>query len=248
MVYLESYKTKTETRMTTRAVFDTESDGFLYDATVIWCIVFKDYDTQDVYRYGPDSVGEGLKRLQDYNILIGHNICGHDIPLIKKLYPWWTHQILRDTYCMSKLFNPERIQGHSLESYGDQFHRAKPVHEDWSRFSEEMLYRCSEDVEINWLTYRYLVDKYCKDWKWADALELEQEFAMYQAYQEVAGVDFDLEKARALLERIDKEVDELDATLLQRLPKRVVPIGKPIMKPFKKDGTYIAKVLEYINA
>ena len=82
---------------------------------------------------------------------------------------------------MSKLFYPERLE-HSLDSYGRQFGRYKPVHEDWTTYSEDMLHRCSEDVEINHLTYNWLVDENCRDWDWVNALELEQELSGLQGY------------------------------------------------------------------
>lgn len=224
----------------TKAVFDTEGNGLLYDITQFWCIVIKDRDTREVFKYTPDRIEEGLKHLSSYDILIGHNICGFDVPAIKKLYPWWTHKKLRDTYCMSKLFNPERFGGHALESYGEQFKRPKPTHKDWSRFSEEMLYRCSEDVEINWLTYDYLVDGYCSTWNWVKSLEIEQEFAIYRAAQELEGVDIDVDHALRVIKLLDEEIEYLDKTLYEMMPMRVVPVGNKDKGtlPFKKDGTY----------
>ena len=230
----------------TRAIFDTESNGFLREATVIWCLVFKDLDTQQVYQYALDEVEEGLYRLGEYDIIGGHNICGHDVPLIKKLYPDWTYKKLRDTYCMSKLFHPERHTGHSLESYGEQFHRPKVGHEEWNIFSDAMLYRCSEDVEINVLTYKYLVDRYCRDWDWIDSLELEQQYAINQAYQELEGVDINRELANELVAQLDLEIATLDKILLERIPKRVKQVGATVTRPFKKDGTLSKMATDWI--
>ena len=64
-------------------VFDIETDGL--DATLIWCIVAKDIDTNQVYAYPPEKIDEGLELLEKANILIGHNIVGFDIPVLKKL-------------------------------------------------------------------------------------------------------------------------------------------------------------------
>ena len=233
--------------MTTRLVFDIEANGLLYDASRIWCICCKDLSDNQTYKFYGDSIEEGLTFLSSYDMIIGHNITGYDIPLIQKLYPGWEYNKIRDSYVMSKLFNPERPQGHSLESYGEQFGRVKPVHEDWTQFSDEMLYRCSEDVEINCLTYNCLVDSFCRNWSWLPALELEQEFALLQAYQELAGVDFDSQLARDLLARIDQEVDELDKILLDRIPKQVEAVGAVVSKPFKKDGSYSKMVTEWFN-
>jgi DNA polymerase I len=242
-----------------KIVFDIEADNLLENVSQVWCICTLDILTDeckigvaDQHLHLESSVElipiqESIRILRDASILIGHNIMGYDLHLIEKFFGLSLfHKKIRDTLCMSKLFNPERIS-HSLESYGIQFDRHKVVHEEWNQISSEMLLRCSEDVQINALTYQWMVDKYCKDWDWLPAIELEQEFQYWQVMQEMEGVYIDQPLARDLIVRIDKEIQEIDTILLQRLPKRCVPIGEPIQKPFKKDGTYIKKVEEWIN-
>lgn len=236
--------------MIKRCVYDLESNGLLYDATVIWCICIKDLYTKEMFKFPPDRIKEGLALLSTYDLIIGHNICGYDIPLILKLYPYFVYKGARDTLCMSKLFNPERNTGHGLESYGIQFNRYKPEHEDWTQYSEEMLHRCSEDVEINCLTYDYLVERYCKNWNWLNPLLLEQDFSRDQAYQELEGVDLDVDLAHRLIKQIDDEVGPLSETLYERIPDRCKPIGTNLeggVKPFKKDGNYTSKTQEFVN-
>ena len=223
-----------------RYVVDIEGDGLLYEITKIHCIVAKDLKTKEIFKFRPHQIEEGLQLLSSADQLVGHNICGFDIPAIKKLYPTFTHKRLKDTLCMSKLFNPERFGGHSLESYGEQFKRAKPVHEDWSVFSEDMLYRCSEDVEINEMVYEYLVERYCQSWNWITSLNIEQDFAMYRAAQELEGVDIDIELAKRLLVQLDEEIAQLDALLYDKIPMRIKGAGnlERGTMPYKKDGTY----------
>lgn len=236
--------------MIKRCVYDLESDGLLYDATVIWCVVVKDLYTKEVFKFPPNRIEEGLALLSTYDLIIGHNICGYDIPLILKLYPHFTYKGARDTLCMSKLFNPERNTGHGLESYGIQFGRYKPEHEDWTQYSEAMLHRCSEDVEINCLVYDHLVERYCKNWNWLNPLLLEQDFSRDQAYQELEGVDLDVDLAYRLIKQIDDEVGPLSETLYERIPDRCKPIGSNLedgVKPFKKDGNYTSKTQEFVN-
>ena len=64
-------------------VFDIETDDL--DATKIWCIATVDPETEEVRSYYNDSLPLGLKVLRSTNKLIGHNILGFDIPVIKKL-------------------------------------------------------------------------------------------------------------------------------------------------------------------
>lgn len=223
-----------------KLVFDIETNGLLYELTTIHCICLKDLQGKEVQKYPTTMVPDALPVLQSADLVIGHNICGFDLLAIEKLYPSFRvdKEKIRDTLCMSKLFNPDRPD-HSLEGYGEEYGRHKVVHEDWSTFSTEMLHRCSEDVAINELIYDNLVQKYCRGWKWLPALFLEQDYSRFVSVQEVAGVDVDIPLAHQLIERLDKEISELDRVLLDRIPPRIRMVGNPEgYKPFKKDGTY----------
>jgi DNA polymerase-1 len=63
-------------------VFDIETDDL--KATRIWCIVAIDNNNK-VYTFKPDKIDEGIDFLKSADTLIGHNILGFDIPVIKKL-------------------------------------------------------------------------------------------------------------------------------------------------------------------
>jgi len=141
-------------------VFDLESDGLYEEATQLWCIVTKNILTQKVDRFYGNTLSTGLYFLDNAEVLIGHNIIDYDLRLIKKLYPLFNPDCLvYDTMLMSQLLSPDRVGGHSLAAFGEKFCRKKPEHEDWSRFSTEMLHRCQEDVEITGLTYNYLQEQ-----------------------------------------------------------------------------------------
>ena len=62
-------------------VFDIETDGL--DPSVIWCLVAQD-EHGKFYHYYEDTLDEGIKFLQEADMLIGHNILGYDIPVITR--------------------------------------------------------------------------------------------------------------------------------------------------------------------
>jgi len=149
-----------------KLVFDMEGNGLREDCTRVWCIVTKDIDTSEIRQFKPHEIHEALEHLKRANMLIGHNIIGYDIPVFNKLYKWCTMGELFDTLVVSRLLNPDRKvpegwsgqqKPHSVEAWGMRFGRAKPVNEDWSAYTDHMLHRCTEDVEITHMIYNELL-------------------------------------------------------------------------------------------
>lgn len=139
-----------------KLIFDMEADNLIPGVTRCWCVVTKDVETGEIRQYPPDNITQALEDMSGADMLIGHNIIGYDFPVLDMLYNWSPTSKVLDTYVLSRLLNPDR-KGHSIEWWGTVFKREKPTHEDWSRYSEEMLHRCTEDVEINYVVYKYLM-------------------------------------------------------------------------------------------
>ena len=91
-------------------IFDIETDDL--NATKIWCITILNLETKKILSYYKDSINQGLRILKNANKLIGHNIIGFDIPVIKKLYNIdLFNKTIIDTLVISRLFNPVREGG-----------------------------------------------------------------------------------------------------------------------------------------
>lgn len=217
-------------------VFDTESNGLLVEATKLFCICAVDIDSGERWSFDKDEIEAGLALLSSADCIIGHNVYMHDLPLIKKLYPSWAYNRAEDTFIMSALYSPDRPNGHSVEAYASITGIEKVQHEDWSQWSEEMQYRCEQDVEGNVLIYQHLKSKMKEDWN--RALELEYAVARVQAQQTLNGVVFDLKAARKLYKEIDTRIKAIEEEANRELPERYVQHGVSVSKPFKKDGTY----------
>lgn len=142
-------------------IADTESDGFVDEATRMWCLSAIDYEDDDdaVVHFGPDDNDRALVYLHDCDVIVGHNFIKHDLPLLKKLFDWEpkSHQVVVDTLTFSRMLNPKRPRPvgytgkgmHSVEAWGYRLGRGKPEHEDWSKYTPEMKVRCNEDTIIN---------------------------------------------------------------------------------------------------
>lgn len=150
-----------------KLVYDTEGNGFYQEITNVWCLVAKDIETGEVFQFGPGFIEQGLELLGQAGTIVCHNQIGYDLPVLRKLYGWEPpdETEIVDTFVLSMLLNPDRRNPkgytgkggpHSIEAWGYRVGRWKPEHEDWSKFSPEMLHRCTEDVEIQTLVYKQL--------------------------------------------------------------------------------------------
>ena len=75
-----------------RLAFDIETDGLLRTISTIHCIVARDLDTDQEYRWDNGTIKDGLQFLLTADELWGHNIAGYDYNAIKELYPKWDYK------------------------------------------------------------------------------------------------------------------------------------------------------------
>jgi DNA polymerase-1 len=230
-------------------IADIETNGLEYDeVTQIWCISISDgktITTWDISTVG--GIQPAVEILHDADEVVFHNGILYDIPIIKKFFPWFAPKKVTDTFILSSLFTPDRIQGHALESYGRQFGIPKLPDLDWKVWSPGMVDRCEQDVRITLKTWEHF-NKVRETWDWEPSIRLEHAMFQLQAEQERNGVVFDKERADALLEKLDKEVAELDEKLLDILPMRTVQAYTvPVSKPFLKNGGYTKAVTDWFG-
>ena len=222
-------------------VFDLEATGLLREADKIHCIAAINYETREEYFYGPGDITDGLLHLATAACIIGHNAVGYDIPLIKKLYPEWVCPPFEDTLILSRLYNSDR-GAHSVDAWGQRFGMKKPLHEDWSKYTEDMGHRCREDTRITCRILRALqVEGGTHDWE--AAAEIEYIVQLVQSLQELRGTGFRKDKAQGYYDKWKKEFDEIEDTLTKLLPHTVTH-GTTYAAPFKKDGGLKANVLK----
>jgi len=213
-------------------VFDIETDDL--KATKIHCIVAQDVDTKEIFKFTPDRLQEGYDFLTTADTLIGHNIIGFDIPMVHKFSNVNLSSIpVIDTLVLSRLFNPSREGGHSLEKWGYKLGYHKIEFSDYLNYSEEMLDYCVRDVELNTAVLEHLrkeskgFDKEC--------ITIEQRIADIIKQQESNGFKFNTEHGLILLAELREKKqaieDEVHATFK---PKWV---DDKLVTPYiKKDG------------
>ena len=214
-------------------IFDIETDDL--KATKVWCMVAQDSDSGSIYKFAPHQLESGLELLKSADKLIGHNILGFDIPVIKKLLGVdLSDKILVDTLVLSRLFNPVREGGHSLSMWGYRLKYPKDNFEEFETYSPKMLEYCLRDVQLNKLVLEAL-KKESKGFS-KESVELEHGVGLIMKEQEQNGFEFDKQQAEKLLSRFYKRMGEVETDVHKVFKPRWVD-DKEVRPYIKKDGT-----------
>lgn len=248
--------------------FDIETDGLLEDLTKIHCMCIKDTSTDTMYRYTPENIEDGIKKLMVAGETIcGHNVIAFDLPAIKKLYPWFTvhKDKVVDTlvyarlvfsevnYIDNKLTRigvlPKRLYGsHSLKAYGYRLGVLKGTYcetEDaWTIFTSEMLDYNEQDVVVTEALY----NKCRKKTTTEQALSLEHKAQWLMQKMENNGFTFDKEKALELMSTLQSkqtEVIQQLSDMVPRIPDKVFIPKRDNAKMGYKAGVPIQRYKEF---
>jgi DNA polymerase III alpha subunit (gram-positive type) len=184
-------------------VFDLETNGLLHDATRIHCVALHWGDNNRTEAFNDEPYGDGtycikedapmgghysittaLGYLECADVIVGHNIIGFDIPIIKKLYSWFEPRgTIIDTLLLSRLYHPNLLDidkkhawkhmplqlygRHSLEAYGYRLGEYKGNFgktTDWQEWTQEMEDYCKQDVAVTTKLcnhfHKYLIGSY----------------------------------------------------------------------------------------
>lgn len=229
-------------------LFDTETNDYLEQSTVLHCLVIKDATTGKTVRYndqpGGNPLAVGLKRLEEADCIVAHNAIDFDVPVLQKLYPniKLDRRRVLDTLVMAKLMFPDTyekdaklvakgqldknlIKRHSLKAWGQRLKEHKADYtggfESWNPEMEDY---CEQDVHTLDVLYKFLVNKNFSP----DAVRLEHETRWIISRQEKFGFNFNKQKAIVLLFVLSKRKLELEAK------------AKEVFKPwYRPDGKVI---------
>ena len=262
-----------------KCILDIEASGLMGTPDHhMHCAVFRDIETGKVYKFSSDNrVLDGdvhwtdplFRFLDNCTRIICHNGTTFDMCFLDEVYDWrpGPDVDVDDTLIMSRVLNPDRppVHGtrapHSVEAWGKRLGRWKPDHSDWSVFTPEMLHRCTEDTEIQYLMFLQLCKeadikdptqsiydpKNYGDHNWALALEQEHKSARIMYQQQVNGCYFKKEEATEFVEVLQGIVDDKDEAVLKYAVPAPKQKGTSINKPFKKDGNYTKATCDWYD-
>lgn len=214
-----------------RIVLDIETN-LAHDK--IHLVVTKDIDTGEVRTWKhPNGLNDYLSKA---TILVGHNLISFDAVILNRI--WKTKIRLNqvyDTLVVSRLLDPSRENGHSLEAWGQTLGTQKI---DYAAVWQWMMDRkeeykgecfdnpidsllsdyCVRDVEVTAKLYIKLCNDFNEKQFSLESLELEQSVAAIIAQQERNGFKLDQIYATVLLTDIKSKVAGIYERMQQRWP------------------------------
>ena len=213
-------------------VFDIEADSL--EPTKIWCIAAVDPDSGETKTFGPTEIVNGLAFLTSADKLIGHNIIGYDLPAIKKIHniDLAEGRAIVDTLVLSRLFNPTREGGHSLESWGYRIGLQKIEHTEFGEYTPEMLNYCRNDAVLNAKMFNNLKSE-SRGFS-RQSVVLEHETLKIIADQREKGFLLDIRAATLLEAELTDRLKEVEREVQKTFrPKQIKTI---IVPHFTKTG------------
>ena len=214
-----------------RIVVDIETT---LDHKTIWLCCTLDIDTGEKHTWYQAKAFQDY--IEDATLLIGQNIVAFDAYLLNSL--WKTQIALSkcyDTLIVSRLLNPSKSEGHSLEAWGSELGTQKIDYKkvwEWMSDRKEaykgecydtpfmplLSIYCQRDVEVTGLLYKKLTAE-TQEKKFSDAsVLLEHQTAAIIAKQERNGFRLDMPYATMLLTTVKGKLDSIYEQMQARWP------------------------------
>lgn len=238
----------------------------------LWCVVITDVDTKESkYAVKEDITYQWMKEsLNDCKYLIAHNGIKFDF-LALNLFGVFDYKIgylnekdvlfgeevvFIDSLILSRLTNPDRLGGHSLEAWGqrigdnfkDDFRQQcidegiieknSPKGAEFKQWSKNMLSYCIQDTIVNADIYFAIIKElYGHDWK--SSIKIEHKLADLAIKRESLGFWFDKDLALELVEDLTIKMEELTSKVNPILPPK--PMNKTEIKAYTPPKTQLKK-------
>jgi hypothetical protein len=226
-------------------VFDIETNGL--DPSKVWLVWAYERDTKEFVLFSGNTVSTFSQYIKDMGEckVIGHNIIAFDIPVCERLLGTdFSKCEVVDTLVMSRLSQPSRDGGHSLESWGDKLNFAKGDYDDWLNFSQAMVDYGKQDVALNERVYQILLNELTGFG--SECLVLEHQTQAIIARQIKRGWTLDQEKSFILLAELKEKKYELEDKV-HEVFKPLPTFVKQVTPKIKKDGTQSVVGLKFLG-
>lgn len=254
----------------------------------LWCVVVRDVDTDELVvlksKTGKTITKDQLEyALSDVTEIIAHNGIKFDL-IALKLFGLLEYSVgylgkddkvfgksvkITDTLVRSRLFNPDRYGGHSLEAWGNRLGNYKddfrqqsidaglipnnaPKGAEFKCYSEIMVKYCEQDTKVTVGVFKELESEFKSYIGWKKAEKLENKLADLAIRRETYGFNFDKSLAIKCLDDLTEKMTELSNKVNPILPPK--PMTKTRLKDFtppanqiKKDQNLSSHMIKFIE-
>ena len=238
----------------------TEIEDFtrLSGNITVHCLSIFDLASTKVVTFHGDSIRQGVTMLEEADEIVGHNIIGFDIPVLKKVYRFAPKGRVFDTLLMARVEHPDTMQddyaeqftgaglpkklrgSHSLEAWGHRLGIPKGAYgkEDnaWDTYNEEMREYCEQDCLVTHRLWDFIQNE-CKT---PDQVRIiEHTFAHIIRQQEQRGFAFDTDKAEQLIAKLSVRRAEIKDELQKMFDPTIEEMKSPLCWRLEHEGEVI---------
>ena len=251
----------------------------------LWTVVVTDFDTKkSVFAENENITKEWFKKtLEPYNVIVAHN--GHKFDLLAlQLFGVLEYKIgwfgkndicfgrevrFFDSLILSRLFDPNRYGGHSLQSWGERIGNFKddyrqqciekgyidknsPKGEEFKAFNDLLTPYCIQDTLVTIDAFKSLLKEWGSYKNWEASVRQEHILADVSIKREVLGFSFDKELALENLEKLTTLIDEAREKVNPFLPPKPMNKGElkyytPPKVQLTKGGTPSANMIKFVE-
>ena len=226
-------------------ITDIEADSLT--PTRIWVVVCENAATGEVLTFLDREQFNRFVAANRDSYFVGHNFLSFDVPHLNRL---WHCAIpfdrVVDTLVLSYMYDPRMKGGHSLEAWGERMKFPKLAHEDWSRYSPEMLERCKQDVRLTKRVFTALTTRMLARGFSEKSCKIEHDIRVVVDKQERNGFYFDIEGAERLHARVESEKTGLAGPIQELFPPVLKSQGTYDYR-LKRDGTPYASFERHLS-
>ena len=236
--------------MTLKVVaMDIETDTL--DASRIWVICGQDVNTGETYEFhNPDKIiEEGIdfaNFCDTVDLFVFHNGIAFDVPVINRLLGKRIDPSkVLDTLVVSRFIDYNLQGGHSLKAWGKRLSDFKMDFNDFSKFSQEMVDYCHQDVALTVKLYQRFLPV-LKDQTQQEAIKVEHDIQILCEEMHNNGFFFDKEKAEHLLDEIELRMLQLEDGFQEDFPPQLEEVNRILYRK-KSDGDLTKVVKDAIK-
>ena len=239
-------------------ILDIETDGLLDTLTKVHCVVVKESVGKhcDILQVATkESEIESVLRTLKDNHVIGHNILGFDLEVLKRLYGFEIPvDQVTDTLILSRLLHadlreedkaiqridPKYWGSHSLEAWGYRLNHYKGdfgnTLEDFQELSQDMIDYCVNDVQLTDILWKNFAGKLPSE----KSIKLEHKISEICNQQEEYGFKFNEQKGINLYLKLSKKRESLAKELKKVFGSWIIDEGE------RREGLYNKiKIVEF---